>query len=128
MPAGPQFRLSSRWLPRSAIFMQYNDVWVYRLRDFLNQIDLDALARRAGEIFQQASCLVSENFTKGSSAIVFEIVRNPLDIPFSLTLISAQAIESRDSVIARLMLPPSSYQSTSSEEGILNYVACLQFL
>jgi hypothetical protein len=62
--------------------MNCNDFWSARLLDFLNKIDLDALAKRTGVVFQQPSCLVSEKFTRGAASVVFEIVRNSSGINF----------------------------------------------
>src|SRR5204863_8642556 len=44
------------------------------------------------------------------------------------SLTTSSHIESRDSVVARLMLPPSSYRFPSGEERILTHVSCLQYL
>jgi hypothetical protein len=63
--------------------MRCNDIWSSRLQDFLDKVDLEALARRTGDVLQQPSCQVSENFTRGSFALVFEIVRNTLGVTFS---------------------------------------------
>jgi hypothetical protein len=54
--------------------MQCTDDRSAQIREFLNNINFNALTQRTQEIFRQA-CVVSQNFTRGAFAIVFEIVR-----------------------------------------------------
>jgi hypothetical protein len=69
-----QFRLSPQWQSRETTFMQWTDDQSARIREFLDNVNLDALAQRTQDIFRQP-CVVSQNFARGAYAIVFEIVR-----------------------------------------------------
>ncbi|KAH0553043.1 hypothetical protein GP486_006762 [Trichoglossum hirsutum] len=107
-----QFRLSPRWRSRETTFMQWTDDQSARVREFLDNVNLDALAEMTQDIFQQP-CVVSQNFARGACAIVFEI-----------------ALKNGDPIVARLS-PPSitpTFRSTSSEYKTKNYAAWLRYL